>query len=200
MYLPSKDAVADERVHIGLVDQGGIARAKGAVELLLDVLRVEREFERSDEPPFLPGRGARVLAAGREVGRVGELHPAELQGRWGYAELVLDELARLQSGPPQYEDVITLPPVKQDMAFVVEKGVAAAELVAAAREAAGPELRSMRPFDVYRGEQVGEGKKSIAFAVEFQSSERTLSDEDAAALRERIVTALDERFGAVLRA
>jgi phenylalanyl-tRNA synthetase beta chain len=141
-----------------------------------------------------------VLAAGREVGRVGELHPAELHGQWGYAELVLDELARLQSGPPQYEDVITLPPVKQDMAFAVEESVAAAALVAAAREAAGPELRSMRPFDVYRGEQVGEGKKSIAFAVEFQSPERTLSDEDAAALRERIVKALEEAFGAVLRA
>jgi phenylalanyl-tRNA synthetase beta chain len=200
VYLPSEDAVADERVHIGLIDQAGIARAKGAVELLLDVLRVEREFERANEPPFLPGRGARVLAAGREVGRVGELHPAEPQGQWGYAELLLDELARLQSGPPQYEDVITLPPVKQDMAFVVEEGVAAADLVAAARDAAGLELRSMRPFDVYRGEQVGEGKKSIAFAVEFQSPERTLSDEDAAALRERIVQALEERFGAVLRA
>ena len=58
----------------------------------------------------------------------------------------------------------------------------------------------MRPFDVYRGEQVGEGRKSIAFAVSFQSEERTLTDEDAAELRERIVAALAERFGAELRA
>ena len=65
--------------------------------------------------------------------------------------------------------------------------MSAGELVAAAREAAGPELREMRPFDVYRGEQVGEGRKSIAFAVTFQSAERTLTDEDAAELRERIV-------------
>ena len=68
----------------------------------------------------------------------------------------------------------------------------------AATEAAGAELREMRPFDVYRGEQVGEGRKSIAFAVTFQSAERTLTDEDAAGLRERIVTALGERFGAEL--
>ena len=65
--------------------------------------------------------------------------------------------------------------------------MSAAELVAAAREAAGEELRELRPFDVYRGEQVGEGRKSIAFAATFQSAERTLTDEDAAKLRERIV-------------
>ena len=69
--------------------------------------------------------------------------------------------------------------MKQDLAFVVDEDVPAGELVAAAREAAGPELREMRPFDVYRGAQVGEGRKSVAFAVTFQSPERTLSDEDA---------------------
>jgi phenylalanyl-tRNA synthetase beta chain len=90
--------------------------------------------------------------------------------------------------------------VRQDLAFTVAEDVSAAELVAAAREAAGDELRAMRPFDVYRGEQVGEGRKSVAFAVSFQSTERTLTDEDAAALRERIVAALRERFGAELRA
>jgi phenylalanyl-tRNA synthetase beta chain len=90
--------------------------------------------------------------------------------------------------------------VRQDLAFSVPEQVAAGDLVAAAHEAAGPELRDMRAFDVYRGNQVGEGRKSIAFSVSFQSSERTLSDEDAAALREKIVTALAERFGAELRA
>jgi phenylalanyl-tRNA synthetase beta chain len=200
VYLPSEERVADEQVRIALIDQGGVARAKGTVELVLDVLRVDREFERTDEPPFLRGRGAQVRSAGHVIGRVGELHPAELPGQWGYAELALDVLAELQSGPPQYVDVITFPPVKQDMAFVVDEAVAAAELATAAHEAAGRELRSMRPFDVYRGEQVGEGKKSIAFAVEFQSPERTLADEDAAELRERIVQALGDRFGAVLRA
>ncbi len=99
-----------------------------------------------------------------------------------------------------YEDVITYPALKQDLAFVVAEDVAAGDLVAAAREAVGPELRSMRVFDVYRGEQAGPGRKSIAFRVEFQSPERTLTDEDAAAMRERIVAALAERFGASLRA
>jgi phenylalanyl-tRNA synthetase beta chain len=90
--------------------------------------------------------------------------------------------------------------VRQDLAFTVPEHVPAADLVAAAREAAGEELRDMRPFDVYHGKQVGDGRKSIAFAVNFQSSERTLTDEDAAELRERIVAALSDRFGAELRA
>jgi phenylalanyl-tRNA synthetase beta chain len=96
--------------------------------------------------------------------------------------------------------VITYPAVRQDLAFSVREEAAAGDLVAAAREAAGPELREMRAFDVYRGPQVGEGRKSIAFSVEFQSPERTLSDEDAAALRGKIVDALASRFGAELRA
>jgi phenylalanyl-tRNA synthetase beta chain len=96
--------------------------------------------------------------------------------------------------------VITYPALKQDLAFVVDEAVRAGALVAAARAAAGPELRDLRPFDVYRGDQVGPGKKSIAFAASFQSPDRTLSDEDAARLRRRIVEALSRDFGAVLRA
>ena len=89
---------------------------------------------------------------------------------------------------------------RQDLAFVVGEEVAAGDLVAAAREAAGPELREARVFDVFRGDPVPAGKKSVAFSVSFQSPERTLSDEDAAELRGRIVAALHERFGAELRA
>ena len=99
-----------------------------------------------------------------------------------------------------YEDVITYPPVRQDLAFSVPEAVAAGELVSAARDAAGCELREMRAFDVYHGEQVGPGRKSVAFSVVFQSPERTLSDEDAARLRTMIVDALGARFGAQLRA
>jgi phenylalanyl-tRNA synthetase beta chain len=89
--------------------------------------------------------------------------------------------------------------VRQDIAVVVADEVPAGALVDAMREAAGPELREVRVFDVYRGEQIGAGRKSVAFALVFQSAERTLADEDAAAVRERIVGALAERFGAQLR-
>ena len=78
--------------------------------------------------------------------------------------------------------------------------MSAGDLIAEAHRAAGPELREFRPFDVYRGEQVDPGRKSIAFSASFRSPERTLTDEDAAGLRERIAKALAERFGAQLRA
>ena len=96
--------------------------------------------------------------------------------------------------------MITYPAVRQDIAVVVPEDVAAGDLVAAARAAAGPELREIRVFDVYHGEQVGEGRKSVAFSVAFQSSEGTLSEEDATRLRDAIVSALAEQFGAELRA
>src|SRR5206468_9192922 len=115
-------------------------------------------------------------------------------------ELDLGELFAASREPVTYEDVISFPAVRQDLAFAVPEEVSAGDLVAAALEAAGPELREIRVFDVYRGEQVGAGRKSVAFSVAYQSPERTLSDDDASRLRDRIVTALAERFGAELRA
>ena len=128
------------------------------------------------------------------------LRDPNLPGEWGAFELDVDALAERVPDLIVYDDVITYPPVRQDLAFTVPEEVTAGELVEAAREAAGPALREMRAFDVYRGEQVGPGRKSIAFSVTFQSPERTLTDEDAGALRKRIVEALEQAFGAELRA
>jgi phenylalanyl-tRNA synthetase beta chain len=92
------------------------------------------------------------------------------------------------------------PEVRQDLAFVVDEEVSAAELLAAIREAAGELLRELEVFDEYRGEQIGEGKRSLAFRLSFGSPERTLTDEDVAPVRASIVDAVSARFGAVLRA
>jgi phenylalanyl-tRNA synthetase beta chain len=127
------------------------------------------------------------------------LHPRVLEGRWGAFELDLHVLGEAARDPVDYEDVVTYPAVKQDLAFVVDEQLPAGELVDAVREAGGDEVREIRVFDVYRGDQAGEGKKSVALHVAFQSPERTLSDEDAAVLRERIVTAVSEKLGGVIR-
>jgi phenylalanyl-tRNA synthetase beta chain len=195
VYLRREGGLPTEAVRVGAVVDGGFARAKGIVEAVARALRKPARFEPGSHEAFHPGKTAQT-----EAGVVGELHPALLEGAWGAFELDLGTLVAGADDAPEFEDVVTYPAVKQDLAFAVADDVPAEELVAAAREAAGPELRDMRPFDVYRGPQVGEGRKSIAFAVTFQSPERTLSDEDAAALRERIVAALAERFGAELRA
>jgi phenylalanyl-tRNA synthetase beta chain len=186
VYLPSGEELPNERWRVGGIAQGGFAAAKGAVEAILRELKIELAF--------VPA-GPREARVGE--GRVLELEDERLEGPWGYFELDLDSLKVPERR--LYEDVITYPALKQDLAFVVDEGVRAGDLVAAAREAAGPELREMRVFDVYRGEQSGPGKKSLAFAVEFRSPERTLADEDAERLRAKIVKALAERFGARLR-
>jgi phenylalanyl-tRNA synthetase beta chain len=171
-----------------------LGRAKGVLETLYDALGIEPRFGRDVQSFLAAGRAART-----DEGWLGELEPRRLEGTWGVFELDLGSLLERMPERTVYEDVITYPAVKQDLAFVVDESVPAGDLVDAAREAAGPQLREVRVFDVYRGEQVAAGKKSVALAVAFQSSERTLSDEDAAGLRDRIVCALAERFAARLR-
>jgi phenylalanyl-tRNA synthetase beta chain len=193
IYVPNDGGLPEEPWRVGAILAGGFLQAKGIVETLLEALHVDARWEATQEPFLHPGKAARI-----ESGWVGEVHPSLLPG-WSAFELDLETLFARVPDAVEYEDVITFPPVKQDLAFVVPEEVTAGALVEAAREAAGPELREMRAFDVYRGEQAGEGRKSLAFGVVFQSAERTLSDEDAAALRARIVEALAERFGAELR-
>jgi phenylalanyl-tRNA synthetase beta chain len=193
VYLPSSEQLPEERWRVGGITSEGFFAAKGAVEVLYDALKLEPRFERGEELFLHPGKSARVQA-----GWAGELHPA--LGAEGFGAFELD-LETLFAGVPErieYEDVITYPSLRQDLAVVVEEDVSAGDLVEAAR-AAVPELREARVFDVYRGEPVPEGHKSVAIALSFQAPDRTLSDEEAAGMRERIVAALRERFDAEIR-
>jgi phenylalanyl-tRNA synthetase beta chain len=193
VYLAGAE-LPEERVRVAGIAEGGFFHAKGVAEALYAALKAEPEFGRAAHPLLHPGKSARTPA-----GPVGELHPRELDGEWGVFELDLETLLAAAREPVTYEDVITYPAIRQDIAVSVPEDVAAGALVAAARDAAGPELKEIRVFDVYRGEQVGEGRKSVAFSLAYQSPERTLAEEDAARLRDAIVAALAERFGAELR-
>jgi phenylalanyl-tRNA synthetase beta chain len=193
VYLPTGTPVPDERWRLGGIVQGDFFVAKGAVEAVFGALHVEPHFERAQLLPQSP------VGATVQSGWVAQHSPLVLDGEWSAFELDLAELFAHVPERILFRDVITFPPLRQDLAFTVDEGVPAGELVAAARAAAGEELREIRIFDVYRGDQVGPGRKSIAFAVSFQSEERTLSDDDAARLREAIVQALAGRFDADLR-
>jgi phenylalanyl-tRNA synthetase beta chain len=195
VYLPSGEELPEERRRVAGIAEGGFSVARGAVETLFAALKVEPGFERTTEPFLHPGKAARV-----QGGWAGELHPSTLEGEWGAFELDLETLLELLPERIVYEDVINFPALRQDLAFVVDEDTSAGDLVAAAREAAGAELRDMHVFDVYRGEGIPEGRKSIAFHAEFRSPDRTLSDEDARGLREKIVAALGTQFAAELRA
>jgi phenylalanyl-tRNA synthetase beta chain len=99
----------------------------------------------------------------------------------------------------RYEDLITYPAVVQDIAVVVDEAVDARTVVDTIAAAGGEELRSVRVFDVYRGEQVGEGRKSLALRLEFRSSDRTLTDAEVAERRERIRKSIANETGGTLR-
>jgi phenylalanyl-tRNA synthetase beta chain len=193
VYLPSSEQLPDERWRVGGITSGGFFAAKGAVELLHDALKLEPRFERAEEPFLHPGKAAQV-----ESGWLGELHPALGDEGFGVFELDLPTLFARVPERIEYEDVITYPALRQDLAVIVDEGVPAGELVEAARGAV-PELREARIFDVYRGEPVPEGRKSVALALSFQAPDRTLSDDEAVGMRERIVAVLRERFDAELR-
>jgi phenylalanyl-tRNA synthetase beta chain len=193
VYLPSGEELPNEHWSVAGVVEGGYADAKGVVDTLMSALKIEPRYRRGEHPLLHPGKTASF-----DAGYVGELHPAVARG-WAAFELDLDALARAVPQRVLYEDVITFPSVLQDLAFVVDDEVAAADLMDAMRAAAGAELRDVSVFDEYRGAQVGEGKRSLAFRVAFGSAERTLTDEEAASIRGRIVEALADRFGAEIR-
>ena len=173
VYLPSGKQLPDERWRVAGVVAGGYDVVKGVLETLYAALHLELRVERGSHPSLHPGK-----AAATEAGWLGELHPTLLEGAWGAFELDLDTLFAPVPERIVYEDVLTFPAVLQDIAVAVAEDVEVGALVDAAHEAAGALLREARIFDVYRGEQVGEGRKSVAIHLSFQSPERTLTDDE----------------------
>jgi phenylalanyl-tRNA synthetase beta chain len=177
--------------------------AKGLVEALLGAVRLDWTVEAGERPFLHPGRTATVLTVdGRELGWIGELHPSvarawDLDGTVGAFELDADLIAELAPGPRAYLDVTSFPAVIQDIAVVVGEDARAADVARVVRDGAGELLDRVELFDVYRGEQVGEGRKSLALRLEFRSPERTLTDEDVAAARGSIEAALAEIGGSL---
>ncbi|WP_428934248.1 phenylalanine--tRNA ligase subunit beta [Streptomyces sp. ACT015] len=160
--------------------------------------------------PWHPGRTAELVVvadgAERVVGHAGELHPRVLKSlglpdRTSAMELDLDALQEAGDDTPQAPRISTFPMATQDVALVVDADVPHAEVEAALREGAGELLESIRLFDVYEnGAQLGEGKKSLAYALRFRAGDRTLTVDEASAARDAAVALAGERSGAVLRA
>jgi phenylalanyl-tRNA synthetase beta chain len=196
VYLPSSgEQLPIERWRVAGVVAGGYEVVKGVVETLYSGLGLELRVVRGSHGLLHPGKAAET-----HTGWLGELHPTLLEGTWGAFELDLDTLFADVPERVVYEDVITYPAVLQDIAVAVGEDVEVGALVDAARDAAGDLLRDARVFDVYRGEQVGAGRKSVAIHLAFQSPERTLTEEEATEARDAIVATLADRFGAELRA
>ena len=178
---------------------------KGVLEVLLGRLGVEATYEPVRRGHLHPGRAARVLVGGDEVGELGELHPRtaerfDVAGRVALFELDLDAL--LAHVPPLHRAPVVpdLPPVRQDIAVVVAADVPAAQVLTVAREAGGDLLRDAAVFDVYRdAERLGPDRVSLAVRLTFRADDRTLTEDEASVARIAVVDALRDRLGAELR-
>jgi phenylalanyl-tRNA synthetase beta chain len=177
---------------------------KGVLEALVGQLGVEITVSPGDQPFLHPGRSAGVLVVEQDCGWLGEIHPLvcrqwDLEGAAGFEIDLAPLVAASPIGEESYEDVISYPAVQQDIAVVVDEAVPASEVRAAVLEGGGELLRWAQVFDLYRGEQLGEGQKSLALRLSFRAADRTLTDEEVADRREAIAAAV-EKVGGSLRA
>jgi phenylalanyl-tRNA synthetase beta chain len=175
---------------------------KGVLEALAHRIGVAVEVTPGDQPFLQPGRAGRVLVSGEDVGWLGEIHPLvcrqwDLDSVAGFEIDLAPLVAASPFGEETYEDVISYPAVNQDVAVVVDEEVPAAEVVAAVREGGGELLRSAEVFDLYRGEQLGEGRKSLALRLTFRAADRTLTDEEVAERRSAIEASVERIEGSL---
>ncbi len=179
---------------------------KGVITATLEGLHLQNSrYEPSQHASFHPGKCARVWLGEHEIGAFGELHPL-VRGRYDLpetpllaAELDLNVILALLPERYEVKPVPAYPPVLEDLAFVVDESLPAARVLQAIQQAGGDTVTAIDLFDVYRGEQVGSDKKSLAYNLTYQDPDCTLTDEDVAVIRQRIINLLEMELGAKLR-
>jgi phenylalanyl-tRNA synthetase beta chain len=212
VYVPGSAALPSEPYHVAVLLSGAVRpatwrgpdppaadffTAKGVLGGLLDTVRAPWSVEAgTDAEPFLhPGRAARIVVGGDAAGWIGEIHP-EVAAGWNWSdavagfELNLDVVAA-HVAFATYRDVTSFPEIREDLAVIVPDTVTADEVRDVIREAGGALLAGAEVFDVYRDEQrIGAGNVSLALRLRFQAPDRTLTDEEVAARRRKIASAL----------
>ena len=179
---------------------------KGIIEELLADLHIDGvKFLPEAVASFHPGKSARIDVNGKSLGYLGEVHP-QVKGNYKLPDqpltaAILDIKALLDEVDDLYQvkPVPAHPPVLEDLALVVDDEVPAQDVQALIQQTGGNTLRDVRLFDVYRGEQLGEGKKSLAYSLVYQHPEKTLTDKEVLAIRNKIVKRLEKEIGAQLR-
>ena len=213
VYVPKSLPLSDlpnevETLSLGMYGEDvDFFSAKHAVEELARVLEEEVRFVRSSRPFLHPGRSAEVLLDGKSIGFVGEVHP-DVQETYGIdnyrvyiAEINLDDIYDEKSFDEKknVKPFSKFPTVDRDLAVVVDDKYLAGDLVVAVQEAKIKYLTDIKTFDVYKSEQIGVGKKSIALSFSFACLERTLTDEDINAEMAKILSTLKRKVGAKIR-
>ena len=178
---------------------------KGIVEGVLEVCGVsDYTLQKTDAPTFHPGRNAAVLFGGRQIGIFGEAHPEVLENydlpyKAYLFEFDMEALTDAAIFAKRFEPISVYPKVERDLAIVVDKETLSDMPTELIYKTGGEWVESIRLFDVYEGEQVPEGKKSLAYAITYLSASETLTDKAVNALHDKIVKRLNQELGAELR-
>ncbi len=219
--LPEDRGLPVERRHLGIVVTGPREELswtktdttpmdffdfKGVVQALLAGLHIgDASFIPTDHPAFFPGRAALLKLQGQAIGAFGELHPA-VREKFDlpiqpvlFGEFDLDALLALEPAAYPVRPLPRYPGVVQDLALVVDEGIPAERVQELIQQTGGSLLQRVILFDMYRGDPIPEGKKSLAYTLTFQSMDRTLSDADASKLRDKIINRLRHELDAELR-
>jgi phenylalanyl-tRNA synthetase beta chain len=169
-------------------------------------LHIEYLIEPAEHPSFHPGKTACIKVGEQQIGVFGELHPL-VQENYDFssnpvvaADINLDLLISLIPELYDMKPVPAFPPVLEDLAVVVDEQIPAGQVSEVIKQASGRTLTAITLFDVYRSELIGKGKKSLAYSLTYQSSDKTLTDHDVAQIRQRIIRRLEQELGAKLRA
>ncbi|WP_096189656.1 phenylalanine--tRNA ligase subunit beta [Evansella halocellulosilytica] len=178
---------------------------KGIVEGLLSEMNVSRDvqFVQAERTGYHPGRTAELLVEGETVGVIGQLHPSVAKA-WSLPdtytfELDLQKVTSHEAESLRYTQIPRYPAVDRDIALVVDESVIAADVERVIVELGGNLLTSISLFDVYQGEHLERGKKSLAFSLRYQDPEKTLTEEDVSSVHEKVLSGLEQQIGATLR-
>ncbi|MGG3842658.1 phenylalanine--tRNA ligase subunit beta [Anoxybacillus kestanbolensis] len=179
--------------------------AKGILDGLFALLGLENriEYKQAKREHLHPGRTADMLLDGKTIGFIGQLHPVvqkqfDLKETYVF-ELDLEALLKAEVADIRYTAIPRFPSITRDIALVVDEHIVAGDLERAIIKAGGELLKEVTIFDVYKGDRLPEGKKSIAFSLRYYDPERTLTDEEVTNVHEQVIKAVEQQFGATLR-
>ena len=209
IYLPQESGLPAEPKILVLGTYGAgetFFTLKGELEAIFTGLRIQKATYTAvtDNPSYHPGRCAKVTISGVDVGYLGQIHPL-VAANYGMdaevycAEINFEKLFALQLPEPTYTPLPKYPAVTRDIAIVCNEAVTVGQAQDVITKAGGKLLRSVRLFDIYRGANLGEGKKSLAFSLTLRADDRTLTDDDSEGTIGKILAALKDSLGAILR-
>lgn len=209
VYRPTDGEQLPEEKHVvtlGMFGECDFYDLKGVVEVLLDELGITKTSckPKNDIPTFHPGRCAELSAGGSVIGYFGQIHPTvcenyDVENHVYAAEFDLDALIRLAKTDKTYKKLPKFPSTQRDLALIADDGVLAAQIEEIIKKKSGNLFEALTLFDVYKGKQIPDGKKSMAYSVVFRAEEKTLTDDDVNPVVDNILKTLSDRLGVTLR-